>query len=80
MNAKLISECGISVIFQAKKVQELFGRVDILVNNAGIVFGNSFVDSVPEEVNKTVSVNTLGQIWVSLYLILNITLVKLFLI
>ena len=59
---------GISIIFQAKKVQELFGRVDILVNNAGIVFGNSFVDSVPEEVKKTVSVNTLGQIWVSLFI------------
>ncbi|KAK2172121.1 hypothetical protein NP493_991g00062 [Ridgeia piscesae] len=51
------------VVAKAKKVQELFGRVDILVNNAGIVFGNSFVDSVPEEVKKTVSVNTLGQIW-----------------
>ena len=52
-------------VFQAKKVQDVFGSVDIIVNNAGIVFGSSVVDSDPADVERTFNVNTLGQVWVS---------------
>lgn len=35
-------------------------RVDVLVNNAGVVVGKTFVDHLPEEIQRTIAVNTLA--------------------
>ena len=38
----------------------------MLVNNAGIVYGNTILESRPEDMEKTVQVNTLAHFYVSI--------------
>ena len=53
-------------IFQAVEARHLVGSsVSMLVNNAGVVFGNDVLDSQPEDIQKTIEVNTLAHFWVS---------------
>ncbi|MGQ0713718.1 MAG: SDR family NAD(P)-dependent oxidoreductase [Gemmatimonadaceae bacterium] len=35
-------------------------RVDVLVNNVGVIVGKPFVDHLPEEIQRTIAVNTLA--------------------
>lgn len=35
-------------------------RVDVLVNNAGVIVGKSFVDHLPEDIQRTIAVNALA--------------------
>ena len=35
-------------------------RIDVLVNNAGVIVGKPFVDHLPEEMQRTIAVNTLA--------------------
>jgi all-trans-retinol dehydrogenase (NAD+) len=35
-------------------------RIDVLVNNAGVVVGKTFVDHLPEEIQRTIAVNALA--------------------
>jgi short-subunit dehydrogenase len=35
-------------------------RIDLLVNNAGVIVGKTFVDHLPEEIQRTIAVNTLA--------------------
>lgn len=35
-------------------------RIDLLVNNAGVIVGKAFVDHLPEEIQRTIAVNTLA--------------------
>ncbi len=42
-----------------------FGKVTMLINNAGILFGNSILDSKPEDIEQTMAVNAMSHFWVS---------------
>ena len=42
-----------------------FGDPDLLVNNAGVVSGKAFADLTPEEVERTLSVNTAALFWLT---------------
>ena len=46
----------------------MLGEVTMLVNNAGIVYGNSVLDSAVDQIEHTVSVNTLAHFWVCIVL------------
>lgn len=35
----------------------------MLINNAGIVKGNSFLELSETDIERTISINLLGQIW-----------------
>jgi hypothetical protein len=35
-------------------------RIDLLINNAGVIVGKTFVDHLPEEIQRTIAVNTLA--------------------
>lgn len=39
------------------------GPVDVLVNNAGVVNGKAFLDLTPEDIERTLRVNTLAHFW-----------------
>ena len=47
----------------AERLRASFGEVDVLVNNAGVVLGKRLVDLSPEEVLRTLRVNTAALFW-----------------
>ncbi len=47
----------------AEAVKADFGKVDILVNNAGIVSGKNLLECTDEQIEKSMSVNTLAHFW-----------------
>ena len=47
----------------AERLRASFGEVDVLVNNAGVVSGKRLVDLSPEEVLRTLRVNTAALFW-----------------
>ncbi|EKM59280.1 uncharacterized protein PHACADRAFT_249667 [Phanerochaete carnosa HHB-10118-sp] len=47
----------------AKKIQEELGHPTVLINNAGVVQGKLLVDLTPEDIQQTLSVNTLAHFW-----------------
>jgi all-trans-retinol dehydrogenase (NAD+) len=47
----------------ADLVQQEVGPVDILVNNAGIVNGRPLLELAPEDIERTLRVNTLAHFW-----------------
>ena len=49
----------------ADRLGAAFGAVDILVNNAGVVSGKRLMDLSPEEVQRTLRVNTAALFWTS---------------
>lgn len=59
--------CDVGNFDEVEKVKsEIFnkyGFVEILINNAGIITGKFFVDISPEEIERTLRVNTLAGIW-----------------
>lgn len=48
---------------KAQEIKDTIGPVSILVNNAGMVTGRKIVDSVDEELEATIAVNTLAHMW-----------------
>jgi len=58
-SAEQIREAG-------KQTREKAGAVDILINNAGIVFGKLFQDHTTEEIRRTMEVNALAPMLVTL--------------
>jgi len=44
-------------------VRNKFGRVDVLVNNAGVVFNRDVADQDDDQIQLTVDVNLMGQVW-----------------
>jgi len=48
----------------AKKVRKDVGDVNILVNNAGIMITKQFLQQSDDDVQSTIDVNLMGQIWV----------------
>ena len=47
----------------AERLRASFGEMDVLVNNAGVVSGKRLVDLSPEEVLRTLRVNTAALFW-----------------
>lgn len=54
------------VIKAAKAITDRLGPVDILVNNAGIVTGKLFEDHAHAEIDRTIQVNTLAMMHITL--------------
>ena len=48
-----------------KKAIEFLGKIDILINNAGITFPSSFMKKTKDEIERTISVNLLGPVYVT---------------
>lgn len=40
-----------------------FGKVDVLVNNAGVVWNSDVIDNTDEQIQKTVDINLMAQVW-----------------
>jgi all-trans-retinol dehydrogenase (NAD+) len=57
-----LSEEG-EILVAAKEVLKLHGGIDLLINNAGIVVGKPFVDHTVQDIQKTLSVNTLALLY-----------------
>ena len=49
----------------AKKIMEFLGGIDILINNAGISFPGSFAEASKDEIERSISVNLLGPLYVT---------------
>jgi all-trans-retinol dehydrogenase (NAD+) len=47
----------------AQRVRRDVGPIHILINNAGVVLGKLFLESDPEQIERTIRVNTLGLFW-----------------
>ncbi|RUS91613.1 hypothetical protein EGW08_000586 [Elysia chlorotica] len=47
----------------ADQVRRQVGDVSILVNNAGVVFGKKLLELTDEEIERTMGVNLMAQIW-----------------
>jgi len=74
--AEIRSEGGQSWVYQcdvsnredvktmAMKVRKEVGDVNILVNNAGIMITKQFLEQTDSEVESTINVNLMGQVWV----------------
>lgn len=45
------------------KITTEHGFVEILINNAGVITGKYFIDTTPEEIEKTMRVNALAGMW-----------------
>lgn len=54
-----------AVLEAAERLAASFGRVDVLINNAGVVSGKRFMELSPEEVHRTLRVNTAALFWTS---------------
>ena len=54
-----------AVLEAAERLAASFGRVDVLINNAGVVSGKRLTDLSPEEVQRTLRVNTAALFWTS---------------
>jgi all-trans-retinol dehydrogenase (NAD+) len=54
------------IIEAAEEVIQKQGGIDLLINNAGIVVGKPFYQHSTEEIQKTISVNTLALMYISL--------------
>lgn len=50
----------------SQKVVDEYGAIDILFNNAGVVAGKNFQEQTPEDIQKTMNVNSLGLMYVAL--------------
>ncbi|HAK00075.1 MAG TPA: short-chain dehydrogenase [Bacteroidales bacterium] len=50
----------------AMQVKQSFGKVDVLINNAGIVVGKFFHEHSPDDIAKTMSVNSNALMYVTL--------------
>ena len=48
----------------ADRVRREVGDVNILFNNAGIMITKQFMQQTDDEIQSTINVNLLGQIWV----------------
>lgn len=61
-------ECDVSdriaVKMMADRVRREVGDVNILFNNAGIMITKQFMQQTDDEIQSTINVNLLGQIWV----------------
>ena len=61
-------ECDVSdriaVKMMADRVRREVGDVNILVNNAGIMITKQFMQQTDDEIQSTINVNLMGQIWV----------------
>jgi len=59
--------CDVGNFDEVQKIKNIIfekhGFVEILINNAGVITGKYFVDILPEEIEKTMRVNTLAGIW-----------------
>ena len=53
----------VAVSGAAERLRASFGEMDVLVNNAGVVSGKRLVDLSPEEVLRTLRVNTAALFW-----------------
>lgn len=47
------------------KAIEFMGSIDILINNAGISFPGSFLKATKEEIERSISVNLLGPLYIT---------------
>ena len=54
-----------SIHIAAGEVLAKVGVIDVLINNAGIVVGKSFKDTSVEDINKVISINTNGPMFVA---------------
>lgn len=54
-----------AVAFVAAKVREEIGHPEIVINNAGTYCYKPFLTHSPEEISRLVSVNLLGNLWVT---------------
>ncbi len=45
------------------KISTEHGFVEILINNAGVITGKYFVDTTPDEIEKTMRVNVMAGMW-----------------
>ncbi len=54
-----------SVSKVAAQVKSEFGKIDILINNAGIVVGKSFSEHTIADIERTMSINTNGAMYVT---------------
>jgi all-trans-retinol dehydrogenase (NAD+) len=52
-----------AVASAAERLEAAFGKVDVLVNNAGVVSGKRLTELAPEEVQRTLRVNTAALFW-----------------
>ncbi len=46
-----------------EETENHFGAIDILVNNAGVVFFNNIIDNTDEQIQKTIDINLMAQVW-----------------
>ena len=54
-----------SIHIAAQEVVEKVGTIDIIINNAGVVVGKSFKDTSVQDINKVISINTNGPMFVT---------------
>lgn len=47
------------VLSTFNEMKSQIGAIDILINNAGIIVGKPFYDHTHEEIDKTISINTI---------------------
>jgi all-trans-retinol dehydrogenase (NAD+) len=59
--------CDVGDFSEVEKIKNQIasehGFVEIVINNAGIITGKSFIDTSPEEIERTMRVNALAGMW-----------------